>query len=214
MREQASASSGRTYDFLAVHLRRNDMKYWTNRQHAWANTSSVIAQIQSVLLQNKVLKRVFLASDTSEEERNQLRSAIASTKVGSEFARLEFVGGESIVAFTRIAGCARCTDTSLLQCLLHIIMFIQPVLLPLWVFLNFLSWLVQIFYPSTNIYSTYVNALFRRTYVLCIRTYDRVRDAYASGSFRGPNRHFRSGHLLESPGFPWQFLVDIFLGHH
>ena len=64
VREQASASTGSTYEFLAVHLRRNDMKYWTNRQHAWANTSSVIAQIQSVLLQNKVLKRVFTSHIT------------------------------------------------------------------------------------------------------------------------------------------------------
>jgi len=94
-----------------------------------------------------MLKRVFLASDTSEEERNQLRSAIDSTKVGSEFARLEFVGGESIVVFTSIAGCTRCTDTSLLQRLLHIIMFIQPVLLPLEGFPQ------MAFMTSTNILS-------------------------------------------------------------
>lgn len=34
--------------FLAVHLRRNDMKNWVNRQHAWPSTDSVIEQVTAL----------------------------------------------------------------------------------------------------------------------------------------------------------------------
>lgn len=40
--------------FLAVHLRRNDMRNWANRQHAWPSTESVIAQILELASRFKV----------------------------------------------------------------------------------------------------------------------------------------------------------------
>jgi hypothetical protein len=33
---------GGGHEFLAVHLRRNDMQFWKNRQHAWPDTGQVI----------------------------------------------------------------------------------------------------------------------------------------------------------------------------
>uniref|UniRef100_A0A7S0EQ65 GDP-fucose protein O-fucosyltransferase 2 n=1 Tax=Hanusia phi TaxID=3032 RepID=A0A7S0EQ65_9CRYP len=53
--------------FLAVHLRRNDMAYWKNRQHSWPETDDVIAQIRSLARTGNV-SRVFLATDAEEEE--------------------------------------------------------------------------------------------------------------------------------------------------
>jgi hypothetical protein len=40
---------GGGHEFLAVHLRRNDMQFWKNRQHAWPDTGQVITQIEEAL---------------------------------------------------------------------------------------------------------------------------------------------------------------------
>ena len=48
--------------FLGVHLRRNDMKNWSNRQHAWPSTEQVISQVLS-LVQRFGVQHVFLATD-------------------------------------------------------------------------------------------------------------------------------------------------------
>ena len=37
---------GGGHEFLAVHLRRNDMQFWKNRQHAWPDTGQVVKQIE------------------------------------------------------------------------------------------------------------------------------------------------------------------------
>ena len=58
-------------------LRHAHLRYWTNRQHAWPPTDAVIAQIRGAMDAHALPPdtRVFLASDTGDEERARLRGA-------------------------------------------------------------------------------------------------------------------------------------------
>eukprot|EP00802_Teleaulax_amphioxeia_P015461 Tamp_15551.p1 GENE.Tamp_15551~~Tamp_15551.p1 ORF type:complete len:494 (+),score=74.66 Tamp_15551:126-1484(+) len=79
---------GGGHEFLAVHLRRNDMKFWKNRQHSWPDTGQVLLQIEEAL-SSSGLSHVFLASDTSDEERHALQAALWRDR----HTTLQFVGG-------------------------------------------------------------------------------------------------------------------------
>ncbi|EKX49639.1 hypothetical protein GUITHDRAFT_104600 [Guillardia theta CCMP2712] len=65
------ATNMRESSFLAVHLRRNDMSYWKNRQHAWPETDQV-----QTLARSRNLSEIFLATDADGKEISRIQRSI------------------------------------------------------------------------------------------------------------------------------------------
>lgn len=92
--------------FLAVHVRRGDMMNWRNRQHAWPEKEAIAEQ--AVALMNSLgLKKAFLATDTTPEEKAWFLSAIPGLVTFEPLSGEQLMEAEIAIVDQVIAGQAK-----------------------------------------------------------------------------------------------------------